>query len=67
MEKKRTAKIIMTDTNNNKIEKKISYINSEVTLTALNEGLQALVGLTTNTYIDSEITEEYSLNEAINE
>lgn len=67
MTKKRSATIQMTDTNDNNINKKISYVNSETTLTALDEGLKNLVGLTTNTYVDSKIVDEFSLNAAIDD
>lgn len=67
MTKKRSATIQMTDTNDNNINKKISYVNSETTLTALDEGLKSLVGLTTNTYVDSKIVDEFSLNAAIDD
>ena len=67
MNKKRSATIQMTDTNDNNINKKISYVNSETTLTTLDEGLKSLVELTTNTYVDSKIVDEFSLNAAIDE
>lgn len=67
MNKKRSATIQMTDTNDNSINKKISYVNSETTLTTLDEGLKSLVGLTTNTYVDSKIVDEFSLNAAIDD
>lgn len=67
MTKKRSATIQMTDTNDNNINKKISYVNSETTLTALDEGFKSLVGLTTNTYVDSKIVDEFSLNAAIDD
>lgn len=67
MTKKRSATIQMTDTNDNNISKKISYVNSETTLTTLDEGLKSLVGLTTNTYVDSKIVDEFSLNAAIDD
>lgn len=67
MTKKRSATIQMTDTNDNNINKKISYVNSETTLTTLDEGLKSLVGLTTNTYVDSKIVDEFSLNAAIDD
>lgn len=67
MNKKRSATIQMTDTNDNNINKKISYVNSETTLTTLDEGLKSLVGLTTNTYVDSKIVDEFSLNAAIDD
>ena len=67
MTKKRSATIQMTDTKDNNIKKKISYVNSETTLTTLDEGLKSLVGLTTNTYVDSKIVDEFSLNAAIDD
>ena len=67
MNKKRSATIQMTETNDNNINKKISYVNSETTLTTLDEGLKSLVELTTNTYVDSKIVDEFSLNAAIDE
>ncbi len=58
----------MTDTNNQPVKEKITYINPEADLTALDTGLKTMINtLTTNSYIDSEIVDKFSLNEAIEE
>lgn len=67
MQKKRSATIQMTDTNDNNINKKISYVNSETRLVDLDDCLKSLTGLTTNNYIDSKIVDEFSLNAAIDD
>lgn len=67
MTKKRSATIQMTDTNDNNINKKISYVNSDTRLVNLDDCLKSLTGLTTNTYVDSKIVDEFSLNAAIDD
>ena len=67
MNKKRSATIQMVSPDEKTINEKITYVNTETTLTTLDSGLKKIVGLTTNTYVDSKITDEFSLNEAIDD
>lgn len=44
--------------------KKYNYINPAETATNMKAGVQAIYTLSNNTYLDAEVQETYSLNEA---
>lgn len=65
MAAKTTLVLQMTDTDNNLLEKSITYANPAASNSVLANFSEAVVGLTTNTYVDTKRIDTISLNEAI--
>ncbi len=62
---KTTLVLHMLDANNDALQKSVAYANPAATNRDLATFSQGLVGLTSNTYIDTERIDRISLNEAI--
>lgn len=67
IEKTRALNIKMRDTKGDTSSKKYNYIKNNETATAMKTAVENLVALSSNTYIDADIIETYSLNEAADE
>lgn len=68
MAAKKTSLIaLMTDTGSNLLQRSINYANPDASNTDLANFSKGIVGLTTNTYVDTRRIDTYSLNEAIDD
>lgn len=57
----------MTDTNDNLLQKSVPYANPEASNSDLAAFSKKIVGLTTNTYVDTQRIDKISLNEVVDD
>lgn len=65
MAKTRDLQVYVTDPDSNDTSFTMKYANPDASDANLNTAINAIIGLTNNTYIDTTVKDSYSLNEAI--